>query len=119
MKQLWRKLKFPGADEMQRLIMLKAQRNGYLFLAVALLCWSLWESYGVYARRVPLNLTPCLLLAGAALVQSFSQAALIRRAIEGDEEAGETGRLFAWVLLACAAAGAIAAAGAALLLAGV
>lgn len=119
MKQFFKKLWRGRLDEMQRLILLQAQRNAYLFLVLALLGWSLWESYGVYAWRRPLNLMPCLLLVGAALMQSFSQLALTRRAVKDDEDSNETGPLFALVLLACMAAGAVAAAGAALLLTGV
>lgn len=118
MKQILKNLRFDKADEMQRMIMLKAQRNGYVFLALALLCWFLYESYKVYAWREPLNLIPCLLLAGAALIQAFSQLVLTRRAVKDDEDSDETGPLFALVLLACIAAGAAAVAGAALLLAG-
>ncbi len=117
MKQILKNLRFGKADEMQRMIMLKAQRNGYVFLALALLCWSLYESYKVYAWREPLNLIPCLLLAGAALIQAFSQLVLTRRAVKDDEDSDETGPLFALVL-PCIAAGAAAVAGAALLLAG-
>lgn len=116
MKGILQNLGSGKADEMQRLILLKAQRNGYVFLALALLGWSLWESYGVYARQEPLNVTPCGLLIGAVLIQSFSQIVLTRRATEGDEESSKTGRLIASVLLICATAAA-AAAGAAFLLA--
>lgn len=118
MKQILKKWGFRRPDEMQRLILLKAQRNGYIFLALGLLCWSLHESYGVYARQDRLNLTPSLLLVGAALIQSFSQAVLTRRAVKGDEESCETGALSALILLSCAVAGVLVAAAGALLLLG-
>lgn len=44
MKGILQNMGFGKADEMQRLILLKAQRNGYVFLALALLGWSLWET---------------------------------------------------------------------------
>ena len=52
MKQILKNLRFDKADEMQRMIMLKAQRNGYVFLALALLCWSLYESYKIGRAHV-------------------------------------------------------------------
>ena len=53
---------------------------------------------------------PCLLLGAAALIQSFSQMALTRNAVKDDEDSCETGPLARMVVLACAAAGVLAAA---------
>lgn len=78
--------------------------------------WSFYESWQVYARHTRLNLLPCLLLAAAALIQSFSKLVLERRAVQDDEDSYETGPLARIVVLACAAAGLIAAIGAAVML---
>ena len=106
-------------DEMERHILFRAQRNSYLFLVAALFIWSLWESGQTFAHHTPPNLLPCLLLVGAALIQSFSQFWLTRNAVKDDEDSYETGPLTRLVLLACGAACVAAAAGAAVLLLGV
>ena len=105
-------------DEMERHIIAKAQRNAYLFLVAALLLWSLYESLCVFLWHSRLNLLPCGLLSGAALVQA-SQLLLTRRAVKDDEDSQETAPLARLVVLACVAAGVAATAAAAVLLAGV
>lgn len=87
-------------DEMERAILARAQRNAYLFLAGALLLWSLWESRRAYLGG-ELNLTPCLLLVGAVLVQTVSQLVLARRAVQDDEDSYETGPLARLVVFVC------------------
>ena len=62
MRPFWKDLLPRRPDEMERSILFKAQRNAYLFLTAALLVWSLAESWGVYARRDPLNLLPMAFL---------------------------------------------------------
>ena len=104
---------FHRMDEMERHILLKAQRSAYLFLVAALAVWSFYESWQVYARHTRINLLPCLLLVGASLVQGFSQLIQIRRAVQGDEDSYETGPLVRIVMLACGAAGLLAVIGAA------
>lgn len=86
-------------DEMERAILAKAQRNAYLFLALSLFLWSIYESVQVYRTRQRLNLMPCLLLIGAVAVQSLTQAVLKRRAVQGDGDSWETGPLARLVLL--------------------
>ena len=116
MKQFLKKFRLRRPDEMERHILFRAQRNAYLFLVAALAVWSSYESWQVYARHTRLNLLPCLLLAAAALIQSFSKLVLERRAVQDDEDSYETGPLARIVVLACAAAGLIAAIGAAVML---
>ena len=116
MKQYLKKFRLRRPDEMERHILFRAQRNAYLFLVAALAVWSFYESWQVYARHTRLNLLPCLLLAAAALIQSFSKLVLERRAVQDDEDSYETGPLARIVVLACAAAGLIAAIGAAVML---
>lgn len=109
MKSIWEKIRPRKMDEMEQQILFKAQRNGYLFLAAALLVWSLWESIQVYRFNTRLNLLPSLLLVTAALIQSFTQLALTRRAVKDDEDSRETGPLAGIIVLCCAMAGAAAA----------
>ena len=117
MNRFWEKLRLRRPDEMERAILSQAQRNAYLFLVLALSVWSIYESCQVYLHHSRLNLLPCLLLAAAALIQSFSQLILTRSAVKDEPE--ETGPLIRLVVLSCAAAGVIAAAVAAVVLLGV
>ena len=119
MKQFLKKFRLRRPDEMERHILFRAQRNAYLFLVAALAVWSFYESWQVYARHTRLNLLPCLLLAAAALIQSFSKLVLERRAVQDDEDSYETGPLIKMIVLACVLAGILATAAAALVLAGV
>lgn len=118
MRNFLKKLRFHQADEMERYILFKAQRNAYLFLTAALLVWSLWESCRVYIFHSRLNPLPCLLLGAAALIQALSQLLLTRRAVKDDEDSCETAPLMKTVILLCAAAGAAAAAAASVVLLG-
>ena len=119
MKKLLNLLRLRKPDEMERTILFKSQRNAYLFLVFALIAWTFFESYRVYAYHDPLNSFPCLLLAAAALIQAFSQLILTRNAVKGDEDSFETGPLFRIIILSCTAAGIIATIATAILLAGV
>ena len=118
-KKFKKNLGFRKPDEMERHIIFRAQRNSYFFLMAALLIWSFWESCKVYIYHTRLNLIPCLLLAGAALIQSFSQLVMTRNAVKDDEDSFETAPLLKIIVLVCVTASAIATAGAALLLMGV
>lgn len=106
-------------DEMQRHILARAQRNAYLFLVVSLVIWTFCESGRVYRYHTALNPVPCALLAGAMLVQTFSQLLLTRRAVKDDEDSFERGPLVGLILLVCVVAGVAATAAAAVLLMGV
>ena len=119
MKRFLKNLGFRKPDEMERHIIFRAQRNSYFFLMAALLIWSFWESCKVYLYHTRLNLIPCLLLAGAALIQSFSQLVMTRNAVKDDEDSFETAPLLKIIVLVCVTASAVATAGAALLLMGV
>ena len=110
MKRIFEKLGLHKMDEMEQHILFKAQRNAYLFLVIALMVWSFYESAQVYLHHSRLNLLPSLLLTAAVLIQSFSQLVLRRNAVKDDEDSCETGPLARMVVLACAAAGVLAAA---------
>lgn len=119
MKRIWKWLGFHRADEMERFILFKAQRNSYMFLVAALLIWSLYESCKVYMEHSRLNPFPCLLLAAAATIQVFSQLLLTRSAVKDDDDSYETGPLTKIVVLVCASVGVMAALIAGLILMGV
>lgn len=86
MKAFFEKLGFHKMDEMEKNIALRAQRNALLYVMVALLIWSLHESFEVYTKNTALNLFPSFLLITTVLVQLFSQLVLQKRAVKGDEE---------------------------------
>lgn len=118
MKGFWKKLRAHRPDEMERAILFRAQRNAYGFLILSLLLWSMYESVQVYRLHQRLNLLPCLLLAGAAGIQSVTQLVLTRRAVQGDEDSWETGPFVKLVLfLGAAACAALALAAAVVLMA--
>ena len=119
MNRFWKKLGLRKPDEMERFILFRAQRNAYLFLVAALLCWSLYESCQVYLHHGRLNLLPCLLLAAASLIQALSQQIMTRRAVKDDEDSCETGPLVKLIALLCVAASVAATVAAAVLLMGV
>lgn len=119
MKEIWQKLHLRKADEMERFILFKAQRNAYYFLLFSLLIWSLYESYQVFAYHGRLNLLPCLLLVAAVNIQSFSQLILTRNAVKDDEDSYETGPLAKIVLLICVVVSIVATGVAVILMMGV
>lgn len=118
-KTLFKKLGFHKMDEMQRYITFKAQRNAYIFLTIALLVWSLYESIKVYIYHTKLNPLPCLLLVTASLIQIFSQLMMERSAVKDDEDSYETEPLFKIIILICVVTGIIATVGASFILMGV
>ena len=90
MKKFLQRLGVRKMDEMERHILFRAQRSAYFFLIAALLIQSFYESAQVYLCHTRLNPVPCMLLAGAVLVQAVSQLVLARRAVQGDEDSWET-----------------------------
>lgn len=116
MKKLRKHIRFHKMDEMEKYIAIRAKRNSYLFLVVALLVWSLYESCQVYVHHTRLNLIPCLLLTGAAAIQALSQLIMTRSAVKDDEDSCETAPLFKIIVLLCAVAGVAATVSAAVLL---
>ena len=86
MKKFFARLGFRKMDEMEQYIAFKAQRNAYLFLILALLGWTLYESWRVFTLNTRLNLIPCMLLMGASLIQNVSQLSMNRKAGTDEEE---------------------------------
>ena len=107
MRKLFKCLGFHKPDEMERHIVFKAQRNSYIFLTIALLIWSFYESYKVYAYHTKLNIIPCMLLMAAVVIQSLSQLIMTRNAIKDDEDSFETAPLLKIIILICIVASVI------------
>lgn len=118
MRYFLRKLRFHKPDEMERHIIFRAQRNSYIFLIIALLIWSCYESYEVYLYHTGLNPIPCMLLVAAAVIQSLSQLIMTRNAVKDDEDSCETAPLLKIIILVCAIASVIATIGAAVIFTG-
>lgn len=119
MQKIWQKIKIKKIDEMGKFILYKAQRNAYFFLIIALLLWSFYESYRVYAFHDRLNIVPCFLLTGAVLIQTFSQLILTRWAVKDDEDSFITEPLIKIVTLLAVVIAIIATGVAAVLIMGV
>lgn len=119
MRKFFGKLKIRKPDEMEKQITNKAQRNAYFFLIAALAAWSFYESCMVYINRTRLNILPCGLLVGAALVQCFSRLVMTRNAVKDDEENLDTSPLFKIILLVCVVVSIVLSAAAAFVFMGV
>lgn len=118
MKRFFKKLGFHKMDEMEQYIAFKAQRNAFIFLLIALLIWTLYEAYKVFAYDAMLNPLPCSLLAGATCVQNFSQLMMTRNAVKDDDDSFETLPLLRIILMVCIVVGVAATVGAAIMLMG-
>ena len=101
MKKFLKGFRFHKMDEMERHIVFRSQRNSYLFLVIALLIWSFYESYRVYAFHTKLNLIPCMLLVTAVVIQIFSQLVMERNAVKDDEDSYETTPILKIIILIC------------------
>ncbi len=119
MKKFFKKLGFRKMDEMEQHIAFKAQRNAFVFLLAALLIWTLYEAYTVFAFDAVLNPFPCMLLAAASCIQTFSQLIMTRNAVKDDEDSFETSPLLKIIIWACVVVGAIATIVAAIMIMGV
>lgn len=118
MKNFFKKLGFHKMDEMEQHIAFKAQRNAFVFLVIALLIWTLYEAYNVFAFDTMLNPIPCTLLAAAVCIQNFSQLIMMRNAVKDDDDSFETLPLLRIILMVCVVVGVIATVGAAFMLMG-
>ena len=118
MKQFFNKIGIHKMDEMEKNISLKAQRNALIYLIVALLVWSLYESYNVHMQNSTINLAPCFLLVSTSFVLIFSQMYLQKRAVKGDDEYKEENPFYKLILAIAIIVGVIVSIGSWLLIAG-
>ncbi|WP_343208601.1 hypothetical protein [Anaerolentibacter hominis] len=85
-------------DEMEKLIVLRSQRNALIFITVVLALWTFYSCFRVFAYGERFNIIPSSLLTAAAMVEQFSRKYLEKKMTEGDEEYKASGR-FLWILL--------------------
>lgn len=119
MKKFEQKRFIRKMDEMEKHIALKSQRIALVYILVALLLWSFYESYQVYAYHTKLNLFPCFLLVSTCWVLIISQAIFKKKSVGDDAEYQKENPIWKPILLIILAAGAIAAIGSFLLISGV
>ncbi len=119
MKKLLNSLGFRKMDEMEKTIALKAQRVALFYVTVALLSWSFYESYKVYAYGEMLNSFPSMLLGSTSLVLVISQAFFKYQAVKGDEEFSYSGAVWKFVVIAMLVFGLIMMVGTFILVSGV
>ena len=120
MKKILNKLGFRKMDEMEQHIAFKAQRNAYLFLMVALLFWTFYESYQVFVYESKLNMIPSILLYVAAAIQIISQLVITHSTVKDEDtyKASPWLRILMWIGAIAAIAGSAMLIGTALLVAG-
>ena len=96
-------------DEMDRNIQLRSEAWGYKAVLLALCAATLWNCGQTWLNHSQYHPWPSLLLGMAVCVQGFSQLALKRRMIAGDDEYHEPNKLLwtaaaAFVILVLAVA---------------
>ena len=119
MRGILKKWGLHSPDEIERAICLRAQRNAYIFLLIALLAWALYEGCRVYAHGGGLNPIPAALLVTTASIQTLSRLVMARSAVKDDEDSWETGPLVKIILAVCVIFGLLTASAAAIVLMGV
>ena len=80
-------------DEMERSIQLHAEEWGYRTALLSLSAWALFNCWQVLANGSEYSPLPALVLCLAVCVQGFSQMAMKRRMVAGDEEYREPNKL--------------------------
>lgn len=86
-------------DEMDRNIQLRAEEWGYRAILLALCGWTLWSCWQSVVLGVEHNPVPGLILCIGICAQNFSQMAIRRKMLEGDEEYHEPNWLL-WTIVA-------------------
>lgn len=80
-------------DEMERSIQLHAEEWGYRTALLSLSAWTLFNCWQALANGSEYSPLPALVLCLAVCVQGFSQMAMKRRMVAGDEEYREPNKL--------------------------
>ncbi len=80
-------------DEMERSIQLHAEEWGYRAALLSLSAWALFNCWQALANGSEYSPLPALILCLAVCVQGFSQMAMRRRMVAGDEEYREPNKL--------------------------
>ena len=80
-------------DEMERSIQLRAEEWGYRAALLSLSAWALFSCWQALAHDSQYSPLPALILCLAVCVQGFSQIAMRRKMVAGDEEYREPNKL--------------------------
>ena len=85
-------------DEMGRNIQLRAQEISYRITLLILSVWTFYNCWQVFANDAKYSPLPGLIVCLAVSVQGFSQMAMKRKMIAGDEEYHEPNKIV-WAIV--------------------
>lgn len=85
-------------DEMERKIRLRSEELGYKAVVMALAIWIIFEVYFALANGQRINIVPTLILTLTISVQGFSEMAMKRKMINGDDEYREPNKIL-WSII--------------------
>lgn len=91
-------------DEMDRNIQLHAEEWGYRAALLSLSAWTLFNCWQTLLYGLEYSPLPSLILCFAVCVQGFSQLAMKRKMIAGDEEYREPNKLLRTIIASIVAA---------------
>lgn len=89
-------------DEMDRNIRFRSEELAYKIAVLALAIWTLYESWQTYFNDSKAINLPMYILILVLCVQAFSEMAMKRKMIAGDEEYNEPNKLV-WTVIAIVA----------------
>ncbi|MEG2094107.1 MAG: hypothetical protein RRY80_07325 [Lachnospiraceae bacterium] len=119
MKKTINKLGFRKMDEMEKNIALKSQRIALVYVIIALLIWSFYETYKVYAYQTTLNILPCFLLVSTSWVLIISQLLLKKKAVKDDSDYQHENPTWKFIVIIILIVGLIVALGSFILVSGI
>ncbi len=93
-------------DEMDRNIQLRSEEISYRVTILLLSAWTLYDCWQTLANGAGYHPLPGLLVCFAVCVQSFSQMAMKRKMVAGDEEYHEPNKLL-WTVVGIVALAAV------------
>ena len=85
-------------DEMERNIQLHSEEWGYRAALLSLSAWTLFNCWKTLIYDLAYSPLPALILCFAVCVQGFSQTAMKRKMVAGDEEYREPNKLLRTVI---------------------
>ena len=93
-------------DEMDRKIQLRGEEIAYKVTLLILSIWTLYNCWQTLANGAKYQPLPGLLVCVSVCVQSFSQMAIKRKMIAGDEEYHEPNKIL-WTIIGIVAVSAV------------
>ncbi|MDD3139358.1 MAG: hypothetical protein PHX08_10355 [Lachnospiraceae bacterium] len=85
-------------DEMDRKIQLRSEEIGYKITLLILSVWTFYDCWQVLANGAKYSPLPGLIVCFAVCIQGFSQMAMNRKMIAGDDEYHEPNKLL-WTIV--------------------